>query len=120
MAYLNLLETVDVAIANGASLSGAANLDGKALVAVITPAAWTGAAITFKKSPDGVTYYPVYDKNAEVSVAAAVIAAAERRWIDLDPTLMVGASYLKLNSGLNGADVAQGAARTLTLVVRPI
>lgn len=121
MSVINLLQTVDLTIGNAGSLSDAANLDGMALIAVITPVAWTAAALTFKKSADsGANYYPVYDKNGEISVVSSVMGTAERRWVDLDPALFINATHVKVQSGLNGSAVAQGGARTITLVFRPL
>ena len=120
MAYQSQLETIQVTIPSGQSLSGAAALEGKALVAVITPAAWTAAALTFLKSADGGSFYPVFDQGAEVSVSSGLIPTAEARWFDLDPAGWLNASHLKVRSGTNAAAVNQGADRALTLVVRPI
>ena len=118
--YLNQLETIDVTIANGASLSGAATLDGKSVVGLISPAAWTPAGISFEASRDGTTFYPLYSAAGEVSIPSAHVAAAEARFFQMDPGDWIGFAAVKVRSGLNGAAVAQGAARTVTLVVRPV
>ncbi len=120
MAFLNQLETIEVTIANGASLSGAAALAGKAVVGILGPAAWTAAAMSFDVSVDGTTFVPYCSQTAEVSIASAVIATAAPRFFGLSPAEWIGFHSVKVRSGLKGSEVNQGAARTLTLVVRPV
>lgn len=118
--YLNRLEYVDVVIANGQAVSAAASLEGKAIVGVITPSAWSAAAISFQFSEDGTNFRPVYERAGEVTIPSGSISTSERRWFVLDPTLFLGAKNAKVVSGTNGSTVNQGAARTVTLVVRPM
>jgi len=116
MSYPELRETVEVTIASGASLSDAADLTGGALVGIIMPAAWTAASLTFQGSVDDSTYNNVYnDSGSEYTVAADA-----SRLIVLDPADFVSARHLKVRAGTSGTPVNQGAARTITLVVRPI
>lgn len=119
-AYFNPAASVDVTIANGASLSGAQELTEGQLVGILMPAAWTAAAVSFDVSYDGTTYAPLYNQSGEVKVSSSHIATAERRYFALDPVDFMGARYLKIRSGLNGAAVAQGAARTITLLMRGV
>lgn len=109
-------------IADGAALSGAVDLRGTTLLGVMTPAAWTAAAITFDVSIDGTTYAPLYDSTgAEVTIPSASIATAAGRAFALDPVWGVAWNYLKVRSGTAAAPVNQsGAARVLTLVTRPL
>ena len=108
------LETKTVTIASGASLSGAVDLGGRKLVAIVMPSGWTAAALTFQASVDGANYYNVYDGSTERSVA-----------VDADYYSMlaigdyVGVRYLKVRSGTAASAVNQGADRTLTLVLQP-
>lgn len=120
MAYQKQLETTTVTILNGASLSDAATLDGKSVVAVITPTAWTAAALTFLKSIDGTNFGETSDKTGEISVASAGIQTGARTWIDLDPALFANAQAIKLRSGTRSAAVNQGADRVITLVLAPV
>jgi hypothetical protein len=104
--------TVSATIANGASLSAAIDLgDSRALAAIVMPASWTTANPTFQASPDGTSYFDVYDGGAERSVTAStsrVISVAIVDWL--------GLLYLKIRSGTSGTPVTQGADRTLTLI----
>tara|TARA_X000001382_G_scaffold97453_1_gene71815 strand:- start:99 stop:452 length:354 start_codon:yes stop_codon:yes gene_type:complete len=108
------LETQTVTIANGASLSGSVDLGGRKLCAIIMPAAWTSAAITFQASMDGSTFYDVYDAAVErnVSVGASYYSA-------LAIADYIGIRHLKLRSGTSGSAVNQSADRVITLVLQP-
>ena len=109
-------ETVEANIAASAALSGAVRLPPACyLSAIIMPAAWTTADLTFQGSHDGVTYYDIYDEyGSEVTVSAAA-----SRHIVLMPALWSGTRFLKVRSGTTGTPVNQAAARTLNLIVRP-
>ncbi len=112
--------TVSATIANGTALSGAINLGAQTLVAIIIPAAWTAAAISFQASEDGgTTWYDVFDSTGtEVSIASANVVAGRR--VTVDPTAYVGLDINKVRSGVTATPVNQGAARALTLVSRKI
>ena len=109
------VETRTVVIASGASLSGAVDLGGRKLAAIVMPSGWDAAGMTFQASPDGVTYYNVYDGATErgLTVAADYYSAlnVSSGW--------VGIRWLKIRSGTAGSAVNQTAERTLTLVVQP-
>lgn len=108
---------VEVVIANGASLSGAGNLGPFRLVGLVMPADWTAANLTFQVSHDAdTTYNNLYDdEGTEVTVTAA-----DDRYITLDPSVFAGINCIKVRSGTSGSAVNQGAARTITLVTRPV
>lgn len=107
--------TVEVsAAADG--LSGAINLKGYMLQLIIMPATWTAAALSAQLSLDGSTYVDFFTEDGEWSLTSATVVAASRAIsINADTGIrMQGA--IKFRSGLTGAAVQQGAARTLTLV----
>jgi hypothetical protein len=109
-----MVETTTVTIANSASLSGAVDLKGRKLVAIIMPDAWTAASMTFQGSIDGTNFFNVYDGATEraLTVAANYYSAlAIGDW--------VGFRYIKIRSGTAGTPVNQGGARVITLVVQP-
>lgn len=120
MGYFNPAVTVDATIANGAALSGAVELTEGQLVGMLMPSAWTAAAVSFDVSQDGATYAPLYNGNGEVRIASTYISTSERRFFALDPVDFLGWKFVKVRSGLNGAAVAQGAGRTVTLVMRGV
>jgi hypothetical protein len=125
MPYQNPSEDVSLTIANAAAQSDAVELAGRTVQAVEMPSAWTAAALTFLASRDGSTYVPLYIVTApgsvtELSVPSASIGTAEARAFALDPAWFLGWSHLKVRSGINGAEVNQGASRTVRVKVRGI
>lgn len=109
---------VQVTIAAGASLSGAANLGDKILCAIIVPATWTAAALTFQVSDDnGVTWYEMYDYlGNEENVAVGNVTAGGRFYVD--PSDFASVDLIKVRSGTLAAPVDQATAATLSLVGR--
>jgi hypothetical protein len=108
------VETKTATIAISTSLSGAVDLGGRKLVAIVMPSGWDAASLTFQASPDGVTYFNVYDGSSErtVGVAASYYSAFNiADW--------VGIRWLKVRSGTAGTAVNQTAERVLTLVLQP-
>jgi hypothetical protein len=107
MAYVN--------IAAGAALSGAIQIGGGRVSAIVMPAVWTTANLTFQGSIDGTTYYDVYDEaGSEYGVTAAA-----SRYIALDAGALElsGVQYLKVRSGTTGSPVNQVAAAAIVLVL---
>jgi hypothetical protein len=102
-----------VVIANGASLSGAAHIGSGTLVGIQLPT-FTSAALTFQGSADDVTYVEVVDSSA----AAVTYTASTGAVYIKAPADLVGVPYIKVRSGTSGAAVAQGGARTISLVVK--
>ena len=101
-----------VVIANGASLSGVADLTGFMLAGIQMPSAWTAASLTFQVSLDGTTFQDMY---ATDGTEVTVTGAAASRFLAFVPSDFAGARYLKVRSGTSGSAVTQGAARTLVL-----
>ncbi len=96
-------------IANGQTLSDAADLHGTSLVGFYMPAAWTAANITYKASQDNITFADIYDGSGNVKTST--VGASQ--FIPLDLSNFLGVRYLKLLSS-----ASQGAARAITLVSR--
>jgi len=121
MSYDNLRRdwhTRTVTIANGASLSGEADLGGGRLVAVQIPPAWTAADITFAaSSASGGTFGPVRDGAGTV---LTLTGFAVNEVVYLSPNDTAGIRYIKVRSGTAGVPVNQGADRVITLFVRPV
>jgi hypothetical protein len=104
-----------VTVANGASLSGAAQLlppNGR-LVGVITDAAWDTNAMTFQVSVDGTTYVNLYNAGTEYSMAGIVASAYNA----VNPDVFSGARYVKVRSGTAGTAVNQVGDAVVTLVM---
>lgn len=64
--------------------------------AIIIKAGWTGGtSLTFLKSIDGVTYYPVKDQYG----TAVTVTVAAATWVELSPGEWWTTRYLKIVSG---------------------
>jgi hypothetical protein len=109
-------EIVEVIIANGQSLSGAADLREGYVVEIVMPGAWTAADLTFQVSDDNSTFKDVYDTAGELAITTADV----NRRIKLSPDDLLGACYLKVRSGTSGTPVAQAAERVIGLKIRKI
>jgi hypothetical protein len=102
-------------IANGTSLSPAVGIQDKRIAAIITPAAWTAANLTFQGSHDGTLFNDIFDEaGAELSVTAT---AAKYIGIDASAMELSGMAFIKVRSGTTGTPVNQGAARDIILVL---
>lgn len=106
-------------IAAGGSLSGAVNVGVDTVVAIVMPAAWTAASLTFQaKGDDDDTFHDVYDEvgnELEVSADAG-------RFVALGPLIIyfAGAKQVKVRSGTASAPVVQGAERAVKVVTKPL
>lgn len=105
---------LSVKIASGQSLSNALAVLNLHIVAIVMPAAWDTAVLTFQASWDGNTFLSVYDINgSEVTVQAAA-----NRHIILPPLSVPTARQVILRSGTTASPVNQTAAANLILVCR--
>lgn len=100
-------------IANGASLSGPIEFGMRRMVGLIVPPAWTTAAITFQASPDGTTFYDLYDDATERAIAAGSVVANRYIALAFSDWLLVRA--IKIRSGSSASPVNQAAARSILL-----
>lgn len=97
-------------IANGQTTSGAIQLGGMCLCGILLPAAFTGTALTFLASPDGVTYKAL---KAGTGGSALSYTVAQDTFAAIDPKDFQGVNFLKIVSGS-----AEAGARTLKLAVK--
>lgn len=105
-----LNKTLTATIANGASLGDMLIVYPVSISAIIMPAAWTTAVLSFQGSFDGVNFFDLYnDAGDEYQIPASASQA-----IVLNVPLPF--PYVKVRSGLTGAPVNQGAARALMIV----
>lgn len=102
-------------IALSGSLAASVDLEGKTLLGIIMPSAWTAASLTFSVSADNTTFVDLYDSSVEVSVAAGI-----NRFIRLNPNDWVGIRYIKVRSGTTAVPVTQAAARAILLVTKAV
>jgi len=85
------------------------------LAAIITPAAWTSADLTFQASHDNTNFYNCYISSADTEVT---IQADTSRFITVPAGTLSGASFVKVRSGTAASAVNQGAARNVVLIFR--
>jgi hypothetical protein len=117
------LEMIPVVIESGQSLSSAADLGSKTLVAIQMPAAWNISSygyLSFQVSYDGSTFFNLFDEtNAQLSFYADADRVIAFR--AFSPSLWAGVRYIKVRSGPSSASpIVQDAERTLQLIVRPL
>jgi hypothetical protein len=114
--------TATATIANGGSLSSSADLvsyvqlGGGSPVAIIMPAAWTAADITFQGSVDGgTTFNNIYTQGG---TEYKITSPAASEYIIIPPDDLVGINAIKIRSGTSGVPVNQGAARNILVVIK--
>jgi hypothetical protein len=104
--------TLEATIALNESLSGVVDFGSRSLSAILMPAAWTAAALTFEASVNGEDFFDLLDsEGAEVEVA---VAADD--FVRLTNADWAAIRWLRIRSGTAAVPVAQEAARTLQLV----
>lgn len=125
MPDLNLrsygIATDTVTIANGAALSSALRLAGRAIVGLFMPATWTAASLTLQTSLDGTTWYDYFVRIDNTAVAEfKLVTPTAGSFLPFDPTDFAGVLYLRFRSGVTATPVNQGGDRTITLVMRDV
>lgn len=104
-------------IAASTKLSTAVTAGNRALVAIVTSTTWyTGAQMSFRKSYDGTTYYPVFDEYG----AERLVTVQRRSWQDIDPTAFASLEYIKVRVGHHGVTYTGGTAATTATTVKLI
>lgn len=112
-------ENLTATIANGASVSDALDLANTSLLGIIMPAAWTTAALTVEVSADNSTWTGLaYDQDGSQcnSIASPVAGSAYA----LNALGLLPYRYIRLRSGTTATPVNQGAARSITVITRPL
>lgn len=95
-------------IAISTTTSGAVDLAGTDLIAILLPAAMTGTSIKFQASVDGTNFYDIYDGAG----ALASITTAADHYVQV-PASVAPARWLKLVSGST-----ELAERTIQLITK--
>ncbi|MEO6381981.1 MAG: hypothetical protein ABIO35_08285 [Nitrobacter sp.] len=104
-----------VTIAPGASLSGAVDLAGSRMLALVIPASWTTASVSMQASPDGVTYSNVYVDGTELTVTAT-----SSNYMGFStPAELLGIRYVKIRSGTSASPVTQTNGAQITIINFP-
>lgn len=103
----NLRNDLTATITSGQTKSAAVHALGGSIVAIETPAALTGTALSFEGSRDGSTYVPLYD---ETNTALSVTVGTSRGYA-IPPYWFKGWTFIKVVS-----NAAEGADRSIVLV----
>jgi len=112
--------SVTVTIASGASVSNQVSLRDTAIVGFIAPAAWTTAALNIEVSDnesDWVTAGLFDSMGSAVGSWSSLTAAAG---YSVDPVAMLPWCYIRFRSGTLASATNQAAARTFTVITRPL
>lgn len=105
---------VPCTIAARESLSAPADLGEFQLTAIITPAAWTPASITFQVSVDGgATFYDYYGVG---KFTETVMPVQPSRMYKIALLTLPGGVQIRIRSGIAALPVAQAAGRTFSLI----
>lgn len=108
---MSLEKVHTVTIANGQTVSSELRTGYRtSVVAIITPAALTGTAVTFQGSVDGSTFVPVYNEGTQYSVNVGT-----SRYVALNNALLGGVQSIKVVSGS-----AEAAERTIQVVLKEV
>lgn len=98
-------------ILSGQQESAAIQCGGLALCGIFVPTGFTGTALTFEASPDGVAAYVPVKSTTSGSALSYTVAAGE--YIAIDPKDFQGIAFLKIKSG-----TAEGADRTVNCAMK--
>lgn len=110
---------VTLTIANGASVSDVLDLERTVFLGFFAPAAWTTAGLQIQASADGSTNWgPITDSyNSTMGSWSALTATYP---YVVDPANFLGFRYIRFLSGTVASPVNQGAARSFTVLTRPL
>lgn len=111
MAVRETNATLTASIANGGTTSATVSIAGVGIGGFQMPAAFTGTALTFNVSADGVTFAGLY---SEANTRISVTVAAGRAY-SLPAYWFSSWRYVQVISGS-----AEGAARDITLLTIPV
>ena len=117
---INTRSLLTATIASGESVTAAIDLGNTSLVGFVAPAAWTTAALNLEVSLDGanwVTAGVIGPDGVAVGSWSAVTAGAAYA---VDVAGMLPWAYVRFRSGTQASPVNQGAARTFTVITRPL
>jgi hypothetical protein len=106
---------VTVTIANGATVSDAADFHSSCFSGIVLPAAFTGTALTFQVSHDGVTYQGLYNPAGN-AVSLTVAGASPARTYSFSADIAFELSHWRWVKVVSNA--AEGADRSVILWAR--
>lgn len=88
---------------------------GTTLNALIFPTAFTGAAVGFNASDDGINFYPMCDPTTGSPITLTVpLSLTAGAWASLPPATLCSARFVQVTCD------AQGAGRSLQAIARAL
>lgn len=109
--------TKTATIPAAAALSGEVELGPYERGAILMPAAWDAAALTFQGGDEaGGTFGDIYDGESGASAEVSVDAAAGQ--VVPIPAEVMALNIVKVRSGTSAVPVNQAAERVLTLILK--
>lgn len=105
-----------ISIPASGTISDTISLVNQTLLGIQMPAAWSAADLTFRVSPDNVTFSDMFDQYGN----EFVVKASASRFIVLNPADWVGIRFLAVRSGTVGTPVTQPSARNIVLINRAV
>jgi hypothetical protein len=102
-----------VTILAGQALSSSGDLTAGNVAAILFPADWTDANITFQISDDDTTWYDLYDNQGH----EVLRPVGPFRAVMIDPSLTQAALHVRIRSGPAANPVPQEADRDIKLVL---
>lgn len=107
--------SMDFTIAGGGTLSAAVQLNGLHGEAIVMPAAWTAAGLSFTAGDTELgTFQPLFD-GLGVELTMSVLAS---QTIVLPISMIRAFNWLKMRSGTSAVPVVQGTQRVVSLLAR--
>lgn len=106
------------AIGAGSSQGSNVNCEGRTVLRVLIGDAWTGAALTFETSADGVTWRTLYDP--ETNLPVQITSPVAGRGYTVVRLELVGINHIRARSGVPGSYVNQAAATGVTFLTQSL
>jgi len=117
LVLANVKDVESATILINTALSDAIDCGGMTPTAIIMPAIWTAANLTFQNSvDDGTTYNDVYD----IDGTEFTLTADASRFILLDVSKWFTIRHLKIRSGTSATPVNQVAERVIQVLLRDV
>lgn len=118
--YQNLTTAYTLSFGSGGTVSNSVYLNGQALLAVINAGTWTAAPLTFEVSSGTVEPGIWHQLYAGTNRVTAYPATAGTAAYYLPVSDAPGLLWVRGVSGVQGLGTAQAAARTITILSRPV
>lgn len=111
---------VSITIPSGASVSNAIDCNERSVIGFVAPAAWTTAALNIEASMDGINWMTAGLLDSTNAAAGSWPALTAGAGYSVDLSAMLPWQFVRFRSGTATAATNQAAARTFSVVTRPL